>query len=204
MSDLILFWHRRDLRIFDNLGLATAAEQTNKIVGVFCLDPNILERDDIAPARVTYMMGCLQELKQSYSKLGSQLLIINGDPHIAISQLAIALKAKAVFWNTDVEPYAKDRDRTVAETLKAKSIEVQNFWDQLLHAPGDILTKSSDSPYKVYTPFWRTWNSTDKQKVTPAIKKLSGLTSKELAIANGSGVINLPSAKDLGYEWITL
>ena len=64
MSDLILFWHRRDLRTSDNMGLAAARSQTPKVVGIFCLDPQILQGDDIAPARVTYMMGCLQELQQ--------------------------------------------------------------------------------------------------------------------------------------------
>ena len=78
MSDLILFWHRRDLRISDNLGLATAAAQTSKVVGLFCLDPGILDGDDIAPARVTYMIGCLSQLQESYQQLGSQLLIIQG------------------------------------------------------------------------------------------------------------------------------
>ncbi|NET53599.1 MAG: deoxyribodipyrimidine photolyase, partial [Merismopedia sp. SIO2A8] len=53
MSELILFWHRRDLRISDNVGLALACQQSSKIVGVFCFDPHILKRDDIAPARVT-------------------------------------------------------------------------------------------------------------------------------------------------------
>ncbi len=53
MADLILFWHRRDLRISDNLGLAAARERSSKVVGVFCLDPNILDADDVAPARVT-------------------------------------------------------------------------------------------------------------------------------------------------------
>ena len=57
MSDLILFWHRRDLRLSDNIGLAAARAKSQKVVGVFCLDPNILERDDVAPARVTYMIG---------------------------------------------------------------------------------------------------------------------------------------------------
>jgi len=50
MSDLILFWHRRDLRISDHTGLAAAREKSAKIVGVFCLDPQILQSDDIAPA----------------------------------------------------------------------------------------------------------------------------------------------------------
>lgn len=69
MSDLILFWHRRDLRIADNTGLMAARQQSRKVVGVFCLDRNILERDDVAPVRVTYMIGCLQALQKAISKL---------------------------------------------------------------------------------------------------------------------------------------
>lgn len=201
MSDLILFWHRRDLRISDNLGLSAAKEQTSKVVGLFCLDLGILDGDDIAPARITYMIGCLAELQQSYQRLGSQLLIIQGEPQTAIPQLAEALKAKAIFWNLDVEPYAKKRDRTVKLALSEKGIDTQNFWDQLLHAPGEILTKSSDSPYKVYTPFWRSWSQADKKSVAQEIKHLEGLSDAEIKTAATAGAIALPSAKDLGYQW---
>ena len=64
MTDLILFWHRRDLRISDNIGLSKAREKSHKIIGCFCLDPNILQADDIAPARVSYLLGCLAELSK--------------------------------------------------------------------------------------------------------------------------------------------
>ncbi|NEP50395.1 MAG: deoxyribodipyrimidine photolyase, partial [Moorea sp. SIO3C2] len=114
MTNLILFWHRRDLRISDNVGLAAAFELSPKLVGVFCLDPTILERDDIAPARVTYMIGCLEQLQQSYRQAGSQLLILHQDPRQGIPNLATALEAKAVCWNWDVEPYSKERDQAVA------------------------------------------------------------------------------------------
>ena len=201
MSDLIIFWHRRDLRIFDNVGLAAATEQSSQVVGLFCLDHNILERDDIAPARVTYMIGCLQKLQQSYQKLGSQLIIIQGQPQQAIPQLAGALQAKAVFWNLDVEPYSQVRDRYVTDALKEKGIASQNFWDQLLHAPGDVLTKSSGLPYRVYTPFWRSWIQQKKQPVTEKINQLNGLTKAEMEIATKAGAIALPTAKDLGYGW---
>ena len=139
MSDLILFWHRRDLRISDNTGLAAARRRSPKVVGVFCLDPNILERDDVAPVRVTYMIGCLQELQQRYAEAGSQLLILHANPVQAIPALAVALQAKAVFWNWDVEPYSQERDRTIINSLKEKSIEflTQN-WDQILHSPEEI------------------------------------------------------------------
>ena len=153
MSDLILFWHRRDLRISDHTGLAAAREKSAKIVGVFCLDPQILEGDDIAPVRVKYMIGCLQSLQERYQQAGSQLLILQNDPVIAIPKLAAALKAKAVFWNWDVEPYSQIRDLAVSEALKVEGIEFLNYnWDQLLQSPTEIFS-GAKTPYTVYTPF---------------------------------------------------
>ncbi|KAB8329926.1 deoxyribodipyrimidine photo-lyase, 8-HDF type [Scytonema tolypothrichoides VB-61278] len=203
MSDLILFWHRRDLRISDNTGLATARKQSPKVVGVFCLDPNILERDDVAPARVTYMIASLQSLQERYVQAGSELLILHGDPTQEIPKLAIALKAKAVFWNWDVEPYSQERDRTIIEALKEKGIQfLEKNWDQILHSPEEIRT-GSQQPYTVYTPFWKNWSS--KPKASPVETfhgtSLQGLTEAEKEIAKTSGVIELPSAKDLGFHW---
>ncbi len=200
MSDLILFWHRRDLRITDNIGLAAARAKSQKVVGVFCLDPKILERDDVAPARVTYMIGSLQSLQESYAKAGSQLLVLHEDPCKAIPALAAALNAKAVFWNWDVEPYAKERDRSVMDALKEKGIEVHNNWDQLLHAPEEIRT-GSKQPYTVYTPFWRNWSSKPKADPVEPLKNAEGLTKEEQDTSQQAGAVKLDSAKDLGFSW---
>ena len=200
MSDLILFWHRRDLRIIDNLGLVAARRQTPKVVGLFCLDRDFLHRDDIAPARIKYMIGCLQELAESYQAAGSQLLIVSGTPAQVITQLASALKATAVYWNLDVEPYGQKRDREVTTALKEKGITVQNFWDQLLHPPGAILTQS-EQPYKVYTPFWRNWSQKPKPSIAQNINSLQGLSTSEITTAKQSYAIALPTAEDLGYLW---
>lgn len=200
MSDLILFWHRRDLRISDNLGLANARQKSQKVVGVFCLDPLILERDDIAPARVTYMIGSLQSLQSSYAKVGSQLLILKADPTKAIPALATALKAHAVFWNWDVEPYARNRDRQVLSALQEQGIAVQNHWDQLLHPP-EAISSGSNAPYTVYTPFWRNWISKPKDQPVNALTAAQGLTPQEQATAQQQGAIALPTAKDLGFIW---
>ncbi|HIK15011.1 MAG TPA: deoxyribodipyrimidine photo-lyase [Leptolyngbyaceae cyanobacterium M33_DOE_097] len=199
MTDLILFWHRRDLRLRDNAGLAAARQRSPKVIGVFCLDTNLLERDDIAPARVTYMIGCLQALEKSYREAGSQLLFLKGEP-AKVPELAKALNAKAVFWNLDVEPYSQDRDRFVRESLQAAGIEVANFWDQLLHAPEDIRS-GSGTPYTVYTPFWKNWSNQKKDDPYPILEGAKGLTSEELEQAKAVGVCPLPTAKELGFDW---
>ncbi len=200
-DELVLFWHRRDLRIQDNLGLMAARDRTPKLIGIFCLDPGILDCDDIAPARVTYMIGSLAELQESYKSAGSELLILQGDPKKAIPKLASAMGAAAVYWNRDVEPYSRQRDTDVASALKEKDIErCTQFWDQLLNDPDSIKTGSGD-PYKVYTPFWRNWLEHPKAEPVGAPENITGLSPREKAIADEAGTIELPSAKDLGYEW---
>ena len=201
MSDLILFWHRRDLRISDNTGIAAALEKTGKVVGVFCLDPNILKGDDVASARVTYMIGCLQKLQGRYAQMGSQLLILWDDPLQAIPKLASALQAKAVFWNWDVEPYSQQRDADVIDALQEQGIEyLEKNWDQILKTPEEIRT-GSDTPYTVYTPFWKNWISKPKDSPVEIAEQFEGLTSEEEETAIKAGAVELPTAKDLGFIW---
>ena len=199
MSNLILFWHRRDLRISDNIGLTQASQEGETVVGIFCLDENILKRDDVASVRVTYMIGCLQHLEKRYKQIGSQLLIMSGQPREAIPKLATFLEAKAVYWNLDVEPYSRERDRLVKKSLEAVNIQVKTFWDQVLCSPEEIFT-STKKYYTVYTPFWKTWKS--KKKSNPLeTPLLRGLTEEELQHTTKIGVIDLPTAKQLGFNW---
>jgi deoxyribodipyrimidine photo-lyase len=201
MADLVLFWHRRDLRLGDNVGLAAARDRTPKVIGVFCLDPGILSGDDVAPARVAYMIGCLEALRESYAQAGGQLLIVQGDPRQQIPALAKVLEADAIYWNRDVEPYSRQRDTDVAAALKQVGIEFHTkFWDQLLHEPGAVRTNAGD-PYTVYTPFWRNWIKHGKADPLPAPAGLQSLSGEQWEAAKQSGCIDLPSAADLGFAW---
>jgi deoxyribodipyrimidine photo-lyase len=200
MHDLILFWHRRDLRLSDNVGLAQARQRSQQVVGMFCLDPGILKRDDVAAARVTYLIGCLAALQEQYAKAGSQLLILQANPTQGIVDLARSLGAKAVFWNKDVEPYSRERDRSVAAALREQGIEVVAFWDQLLHEPKAVTT-GAGNPYTVYGPFWRNWSSKPKSDPVESLQNVIGLSPTEQEAAKQAGAIALPSAKELGFVW---
>jgi deoxyribodipyrimidine photo-lyase len=204
-----LFWHRRDLRLADNLGLAAARHYSPKVLGVFCLDPGILQQEDIAPVRVVYLLGCLQELQQRYRELGSELLILHQPPVQGIPKLATTLQVQALYWNREVEPYGQVRDRQVAEALQHQGIPVHTFWDQLLHEPESIVT-GNGTPYTVYTPFWKNCRTQTPQ--VPAatmatgrsetIDSLESVSEQELNLAASVGAtIVLPTAQDLGFHW---
>ena len=157
-----LFWHRRDLRLTDNRGLAAAAAVTPSVIGVFVLDPAILSEPTMAPARLWFLAESLQELQQAWQQAGSRLLILNGDPAELLPRLATALGAEVVAWNRDVEPFGRERDRRVSRALQADGRKVLADWDQLLIRPEALKTGSGD-PYRVFGPFWRNWRGQVEQ-----------------------------------------
>jgi len=161
-----LFWHRRDLRLTDNLGLAAAVRATPAVTGVFVLDPSILEArapaeipgelPAVAPARLWFLQESLQELVEAWRAAGSRLLLLQGDPEQVLPQVAQAIGAEVVAWNRDVEPRGRERDRRVARALQADGLKVLAGWDQLLVEP-ETLTTGAGEPYRVYGPYWRSW-----------------------------------------------
>lgn len=206
MAAPILFWHRRDLRLSDNIGLAAARAQSAQLIGLFCLDPQILQSADMAPARVAYLQGCLQELQQRYQQAGSRLLLLQGDPQHLIPQLAQQLQAEAVYWNQDIEPYGRDRDGQVAAALKTAGIRAVQLWDQLLHSPDQILS-GSGNPYSVYGPFWKNWQAQPKPTPVATPTELVDLSPEQLTAIAPLLLSELPTLSSLAltgtgvFQW---
>ena len=161
-----LFWHRRDLRLADNTGLHAAAALGPAVTGVYVLDPAILtpppQLPPMAPARLWFLLESLRELQQAWRRAGSRLLVLAGDPVVLLPRLASLLQAPAVVWSRDVEPYARERDRSVAKALQADGRKVLVDWDQLLVPPEQLQTGAGD-PYRVYGPFLRNWRGQDER-----------------------------------------
>jgi len=81
-----IFWHRRDLRIEDNIGLFQASKNSKELIGVYILDPNLLDINRTTSEAKNWFLGeSLLELQKNWLKRGSRLLILNGDPIKLIS-----------------------------------------------------------------------------------------------------------------------
>ena len=103
-----LFWHRRDLRLADNTGLHAAAALGPGVIGVYVLDPAILnpppQLPPMAAARLWFLVESLVELQQRWRDAGSRLLVVAGDPVQRLPLLAALLDVSTVVWSRDVEP----------------------------------------------------------------------------------------------------
>ena len=156
-----LFWHRRDLRITDNLGLNKANDESNAITGIYIIDPKILYPKKnslkISKAKIWFTLNSLIELHHNWELTGSRLLIMRGDPINLIPLLAEILKVSKIFWNENLEPYEVIRDKKVASKLEKQKIKVSKSWDQLLIEPNQNRTISNDA-YRVFGAFYKKWD----------------------------------------------
>ncbi|MFS8906799.1 cryptochrome/photolyase family protein [Synechococcus sp. O70.2] len=190
MTSLVLLWHRRDLRLGDNTALHGAAQRSPQVVPVFVFDPQLLQRADMAPARVAFLLQALQELQERYAQMGIPLLWRRGDPAVELRQLAAELGAQAVFWNEDLDPWARQQESRVRASLAEAGIPSFSYQDMLLHGPGEVLTQAGE-PYSVFTPFWRRWSSLPKPDPFPIPKSLQSVSSLKAQ--------PLPSLAELGF-----
>ena len=147
-----LVWFRKDLRLTDNPAWAAATSDHDTVVALFVIDPRLW--DGAMPHRRAQLTANLEALDQQLMKDGGRLKVLKGNPETIVP--AEAEGKKTVYWNEDVSPFSRRRDAAVDEAVDAVT-----FWGSLVHPPGTILTNDGD-PYRVFTPFWRTWSATDQ------------------------------------------
>ena len=198
-----IFWHRRDLRIEDNIGLFEASKNSKNLIGVYILDPNLLDLKKTTSEAKNWFLGeSLLELQRSWEKRGTKLLILNGDPIKLIPKLAELIKAECIYWNKNIEPYEINRDKKIIDQLTTDKRKVFAFLDQLIVDPNTIKT-NNEEPYKVYGPFYRKWiNIINKEQLSNdnSIKILS--TPKRFPGLNDSEILSIKNS-DLNYSIIS-
>jgi deoxyribodipyrimidine photo-lyase len=182
-----LFWHRRDLRLADNVGLAAAADR-GAVAGAFVFDDDVLAH--ASDVRVRRLLDGLAALRDDYRDRGSDLLVARGDPESVLPELAGALDADRVVWNRDYSGLARQRDADVRKALNEAGIERAAHHDAVLHTPDSIRTNAGD-PYSVYTYYWRKWTDreTDPPAPTPEANDLVDTDTLAAAVGDDGGAL---------------
>lgn len=154
----ILFWHRRDLRIHDNAGLYKALKMGGQVQPVFIFDTTILDLLPRNDQRVRFIHEAITRLHDAYKQHGAILEVYVGNPKEILPQLVADGSYKAVVTNRDYEPYAKERDRYIAEKLKALNCDFVGAKDHVIFEKLEVV-KDDGKPYTVFTPYMRKWKA---------------------------------------------
>lgn len=142
---------RRDLRLSDNSALAAALERADVVLPVFILDPKLLDAPHVGQKRLAFLFDGLRALDGDLRRRGSALMLRRGDPLDVLCALRDETDASAIFAEADISPYARRRDRRVAQQLP-----LTLTWGVTVHPP-DMVRKPDGKPYTIFTPFSRMW-----------------------------------------------
>ncbi len=160
---LTIFWFRRDLRLYDNVGFYYALKSEFPVLPVFIFDTEILQSLPKNDARVSFIHQKLTELRIDLQKNGSSLAVFNGKPLDVFKQLVADFNIQQIITNHDYEPYAIKRDHEIANFLQSKNIEFSTYKDQVVFEKAEIV-KDDGKPYMVYTPYSKKWLSNVKNE----------------------------------------
>lgn len=159
MQPLNIFWFRRDLRLFDNAGLYHALKDSNPVLPIFIFDKNILDKlENKEDRRVEFIHAAIGELQSALLKMDSSFEVFYSTPLQAFSNLVAKYKIEKVFTNHDYEPYAEERDKSIAKLLGDHGASLHTFKDQVLLEKSEVI-KDDGNPYTVFTPYSRKWKA---------------------------------------------
>ena len=195
MSNTVLFWHRRDLRINDNAGLFKALTSGLKVQPVFIFDKQILSNLAKDDQRVAFIYQEIQRLKQQYQSLGTDLLVLYGDPTHCIPDLCSKLACSHVFTNSDYEPYAFIRDNEIKIKLSSVNCAFIEAKDHVIFEKSEV-TKDDGLPYTIYTPYANKW----KKLLTEDQLIAFGSSEQTHQLRQANEFTSLISMEEMGFN----
>ncbi|RXJ89630.1 deoxyribodipyrimidine photolyase [Arcobacter sp. CECT 8983] len=178
-----ILWFRRDLRVSDSALLAYAEHE---VLPIFIFDKNILSSLPKNDKRVTFIYHSVLSLKRELQSLGLDLAIFYNEPLNVFKTLSKDFDE--VLCSIDFDAYAIKRDIEVEKLLPLK-----RFNDSFILNPNDHL-KADETPYKVFTPFYKSLNLITQSSSIEEYKR-----NKKLKLANFD-YRKVISLEELGFE----
>ena len=160
-TSAVIAWFRRDLRINDHPALRAAIAAGGAVIPVYIHGP---EGVGWVPGGASrwWLHHSLAALSADLERRGSRLVLRRGPAAERLADLAAETGASAVYTSRHCEPAAAARDAGIERRLQKEGLEVCTFPGALLAEPDEVRT-AADTPYKVFTPFWR--NLSDRLEV---------------------------------------
>ncbi|WP_293936063.1 DASH family cryptochrome [Iodobacter sp.] len=146
-----VYWFRNDLRINDNLALAQACLQSDQLALVYCLEPEehtIWGFNRVGLHRKIFLADTLLDLARQCQQRGSQLLIVEGKPALALPRILQQHQCQTIY----CEAIAAPEEMAQIDSLREQAYEVEAIWQSSLLNPSELPFSIEDLP-QVFTAF---------------------------------------------------
>lgn len=148
MTQPVLLWLRRDLRLSDQPALAAAVEE-GPVIPVYVLDDDAPRDWKMGGASRWWLHHSLTHLNEGLREKGSRLILRRGKSADVLAALAKEVGATRVHALHHYEPWWRNAEKAVA-----KQLDICLHDGGLLLPPGAVRT-GSGGIYRIYTPFSR-------------------------------------------------
>ncbi len=168
-----LFWLKDDFRLKKNLALIEATKNHEKVV-VFYLYKKI--KYDNQEAQKWWLGKSLEDFKRKLNYYNINIEIIKTDSYKSFFDKLFKKKDFSIYWNRTYEPNYLSFDKYLSKNLTLNKINFKIFKGNILN---EIDVKKGDgTPFKVFTPFWRTAEKFYLEKIPQIEKKISKRKNK--------------------------
>ena len=148
-NKVAVHWFRQDLRVKDNPSLNYLSKKYENIIGLFVFD-DVNSDPRLGSASKVWLYESLKHLN---GQLNGNLILLKGDPQECLEEILNFFDVEEVSWNRCYEPWVIKRDKKIKSNISEK-IKVSSFNGSLLWEPWEVL-KDDNTPYKVFTPFYK-------------------------------------------------
>ena len=172
MTQPVILWFRRDLRLADQPALTAAVASGAPVIPVYILDDESPKHRKMGGASRWWLHHSLASLNADLQAIGSRLLLLRGKSDAVLGRLAEQTGAKAIHCIRHYEPWWRNAEKAVAKALP-EGCQFNCHDGNYLLAPGSVTT-GSGGQYKIYTPFMRAlWQHMPPHDPVPAPQKLN-------------------------------
>ena len=176
-----LFWLRDDFRFAKNNGLIEATINHDHVV-VFYLYKEETYKDQ--EAQKWWLSKSLLNFRKKLNYLNISLEIIETNSFKLFFDKLIKKNNFIIYWNKVYEPDYLKFDEYLLTSFNNKNIEHKRFKGNALNEISEI-KKNDGTPFKVFTPFWRTAEKFYVEKI-PSREKTIKKCKKKINYFNNS------------------
>ncbi|MBV8375933.1 MAG: deoxyribodipyrimidine photo-lyase [Verrucomicrobia bacterium] len=167
----VIHWFRRDLRITDNTALWHASTDAEEVIPAYILSTWKKGHRWTGPNRQEFLCGCLESLSRNLKAAGGRLILRTGDPVQELEQLIHETNAQAVYFNRGTDPYSIQVQQQLQKTSEKHHFQIFGYKDTTILDPDEVLNQEG-RPFRVFTPYARTWHQKEKPSVLPIVRAL--------------------------------
>jgi len=147
-----IVWLRNDFRTLKNDALLYETKNHDNVCAFY-----ILKKKDFSKrsAQFWWLYQSLKNFKKKLNQFNINLEIVEANSYKEIFEKIISKKNFSIYWNKVYEPDYLLFDKKTSLLLQSQKIDFKIFKGNLLNESHEI-KKGDNTPYKVFTPFWRT------------------------------------------------